>query len=124
MPNLTEEEKREFPREIIEIMDNHSADLIAKGFDPAALKVELTTLADTADAKEGDQGHRACGTRHRHGGEPGGHRGWLQKGQRQRGTHGRPAGQGPRALGHSAPIALGIRGNNRRKSVFYPKKPE
>jgi len=32
MPNLTEEEKREFPREIIEILDNHSAE-----FDPAAL---------------------------------------------------------------------------------------
>ena len=55
MPNLTEEEKREFPREIIEILDNHSAELTAAGFDPAALKVELTTLADTADAKEGDQ---------------------------------------------------------------------
>jgi hypothetical protein len=32
MPNLTEEEKREFPREIIEILDNHSAE-----FDPAVL---------------------------------------------------------------------------------------
>jgi hypothetical protein len=34
MPNLTEEEKREFPREIIEIMDNHSADLTAAGIYP------------------------------------------------------------------------------------------
>ena len=32
MPNLTEVEKREFPWEIIEIKDNHSAE-----FDPAAL---------------------------------------------------------------------------------------
>ena len=37
MPNLTEEEKREFPREIIEIMDNHAAELTAAGFDPVAL---------------------------------------------------------------------------------------
>ena len=29
MPNLTEEEQREFPREIIEILDNHSAELTA-----------------------------------------------------------------------------------------------
>jgi hypothetical protein len=55
MPNLTEEEKREFPREIIEIMDSNSAELTAAGFDPAALKVELTTLADDADAKEAAQ---------------------------------------------------------------------
>jgi len=34
MPNLTEEEKREFPREIIEIMDNHSAELTAAGIYP------------------------------------------------------------------------------------------
>ena len=31
MPNLTEEEKREFPREIIEIMDSNSAELTAAG---------------------------------------------------------------------------------------------
>ena len=37
MPNLTEEEKREFPREIIEILDGNSAELTAVGFDPAAL---------------------------------------------------------------------------------------
>jgi len=37
MPNLTEEEHREFPREIIEIMDNHSAELTAAGFDPVSL---------------------------------------------------------------------------------------
>ena len=55
MANLTEEEKREFPREIIEIMDSNSAELTAAGFDPAALKVELTTLADDADAKEAAQ---------------------------------------------------------------------
>ena len=37
MPNLTEVEKREFPWEIIEIMGNHSAELTAAEFDPAAL---------------------------------------------------------------------------------------
>ena len=35
MPNLTEEEKREFIREIAEILDNHAAELTAAGFDPA-----------------------------------------------------------------------------------------
>ena len=55
MPNLTEEEQREFPREIIEILDSNSAELTAAGFDPAALKVELSTLADDADAKEAAQ---------------------------------------------------------------------
>ena len=55
MANLTEEEQREFPREIIEILDGNSAELTAAGFDPAALEVELATLVDDADAKEGAQ---------------------------------------------------------------------
>lgn len=55
MANLTEEEKREFIREIVEILDNHAAELTAAGFDPANLKTELTGLADDADAKEADQ---------------------------------------------------------------------
>ena len=37
MANLTEEEQREFPREIIEILGNHSAELTAAGFDPVSL---------------------------------------------------------------------------------------
>ena len=55
MPGLTEEEQRESPRQIIEILDNNAAALTAAGFDPAARQAQLTTQADDADAKEADQ---------------------------------------------------------------------
>ena len=55
MPSMTEGERREFPREIIEILDNHAAELTAAGFDPAVKQAALVVLADTADASEADQ---------------------------------------------------------------------
>ena len=53
--NMSEEERRQFVREMIGILDNHAADLTAAGFDPANKKAELTALAEDADDKEAGQ---------------------------------------------------------------------
>ena len=53
--NMSEEERRQFVRAMVEILDNHAADLTAAGFDPAAKQAELTALAEDADNKEGGQ---------------------------------------------------------------------
>jgi hypothetical protein len=53
--NMSEEERRQFVRAMVEILDNHAADLTAAGFDPANKKAELTALAEDADDKEAGQ---------------------------------------------------------------------
>jgi hypothetical protein len=55
MPRMTEEARRDFTRQVVEIMDNHGADLLAAGYDPANRKAELTTKAEAANAREADQ---------------------------------------------------------------------
>ena len=55
MPKMTEEARRQIARQVVEILDNHDAELLAAGYDPANRKAELTTKAETAAAREADQ---------------------------------------------------------------------
>ena len=93
--NMSEEERRQFVRAMVEILDNHAADLTAAGFDPANKKAELTALAEDADDKEAGQVSRPRGTRHR---QPGSNHQRLQGRQQHRGFSRRPARQRPRPL--------------------------
>jgi hypothetical protein len=49
MPALTENEKRAFARQLLEVLRNNSARLTDMGFDPAGRIAELETKAQSAD---------------------------------------------------------------------------
>ena len=55
MPGLTENEKRAFARQLLEVLRDNTDRLTAAGFDPAARITDIETKADTADDKEAAQ---------------------------------------------------------------------
>ena len=52
---MSESEKRDFCRQVTEILGDHSERLTSLGFDPSDMITTLETLAAVADDKESDQ---------------------------------------------------------------------
>jgi hypothetical protein len=52
---LTDAQKLAFVREMIEVLNNNTASLVAGGYDPAAKITELTTQAGSAELAEASQ---------------------------------------------------------------------
>ena len=65
MPYNTEEERRDFARQIVNLLKTNAEKLKSQGYDPESKIVELTRLHETAEQAEADQrnaeaAHRAA----------------------------------------------------------------